>query len=140
MNSLNDYFGKNPEQDKQDIKKKQELQKNEEINKLLENIKSEQCLWDMQAWKKYKDKQEVREWIRNSCHPNNCGHVEYCIEKLLGMKVPEEVIIDAVMGNPYKQFSKRITPCFINPDLCPRYRKYGNYSDCNCSECCDSKG
>jgi hypothetical protein len=76
MNSLNDYFGKSPEQAKQDIKKNQELQKSEEINKLLENIKYEQCLWDMRAWKHYKETHEDRKWIREGCNPNNCGHVE----------------------------------------------------------------
>ncbi len=106
----------------------------------FKKIKSDYNIWDMRAWKEYKNKQEVREWVRNGCEPNNCGHVAYCIEKLLRMKVPEEVIIEAIMANPHKTFSRRIVPCFFDPTECPRYRKFGNYSDCNCSEYCGTRG
>lgn len=138
MTTLSIFFWKSTEQAKKDIEEQRRLKRNTEINELLKRIKSDYSLWDMRTWEKYKDRQEVRKWIRNGCHPNNCGHVEHCIEKLLGMKVSEEMTIEAIMANPHETFNNRIVPCCFDPMKCPRYRKFGNYSDCNCSEYCDS--
>lgn len=135
MISLYFFIGKTPEEAKKEIQEKINLEKNKEINQMLHAIKSAPDLWDMRVWRQYKDRKEVREWIKNDCVPNNCGHVQYCIRRLLNLQVPENAIIDAVMENGYRSYSNRIVPCFIDPVLCPRFREHRNYSDCNCDDC-----
>jgi len=78
----------------------------------------------MRCWYNYKDEKEVREWIKNECESKNCGHVVYCINELMkkhGFTV--EQIIELVMKNPYKEYEKRIVPCFKHPNICPRYQR-----------------
>jgi hypothetical protein len=89
----------------------------------------------MRVWRRYKDREEVGNWIKNGCEPNNCGHVQYCIGRLLNLGVPANVVIDAIMENDNKTYNNRIAPCFIDPELCPRFRERGNYSDCKCDDC-----
>jgi hypothetical protein len=135
MTTLSFFIGKTPEEAKKEIQEKINLEKNKEISNLLHTIKSAPDLWDMRVWRQYKDREEVREWIKNDCVPNNCGHVQYCIRRLLYLLVPENVVIDAVMENGNKSYNNRIAPCFIDPELCPRFRKHWNYWDCNCNDC-----
>lgn len=137
METLKFFAGKSQEKVHGDIEKKRRERISKEIKRLESGIVEERYLWDMRCWFKYKDEKEIREWIKNGCELNNCGHVVYCINELMkkhGFTI--EQIIELIMRNPYKEYAERLVPCFKYPDICPRYLEHdGNYSECECYKC-----
>jgi len=137
MTTLKFFEGKSPEQAKRGIEEEKRDRIREEINRLKNGIVQDGYLWDMRCWFKCKDENEIREWIKNGCEPNNYGHVVYCINELMnkhGFTV--EQIIELVIKNPHKEYERRIVPCFRYPDICPRYQRCdGDYSRCECEKC-----
>ena len=107
----------------------------EQINSLKSSIIKELYLWDMRCWDKYKDKEEILKWLDNGCSPNNCGHTEYCINRLLKNGISKEEIISLMMKNDNIQYKNRLVKCFDNAELCPKFMASKNFSECNCNEC-----
>lgn len=128
----------------QEVRQKQEeireKARRENIKKWKQNIISDPWLWDMRCWDKYKDRQEVEQWLANGCEPNNCGHVVYCIRKLLASGVRKSAVINFIMQNPHKRYANRLAKCFSDPEACPEFRKRKSYSTCPCSNCRGSRG
>jgi len=122
---------------KHDIKtvKPEEKNKTDKKEEMKHDILTEEYLWDMRCWDKYKDRAEVEKWIENGYVPNNCSHIVGCIEKLLSNGVGKEEIIKLIMKNPHIQYKNRLAKCFENPNLCPIYKEKQNYSDCKCERC-----
>jgi len=106
---------------------------------LRNKVISEEYLWDMRCWDKYKDPEEIKQWIRNNFQPNNAGHAVYCLRELMKkFSYTIEDIIRLVLQNYHKCYENRLVKCFQNPDSCPRLREYnGNYSACHryCKHC-----
>jgi len=113
------------------------LQKEEQ--ELRDAVISEQYLWDMQCWNRYKDPQEIRQWIRNDFQPNNAGHVVHCLRELVKkFSYTIEDIIRLVLQNHHKCYENRLVKCFQNPEACPHLQECnGNYSVCHiyCKQC-----
>lgn len=134
---LNDFVKKDGSiKTEEDFKKEKEKERLKEIEYCRQEVLNSAYLWDMRCWDKYKDKEEIKKWIENDFHPNNCGHTTYCLRKLIKkFNFSEEEIIDLVMKNLNIQYKNRLVPCFKNPDLCPRFKEAGNYSDAHCELC-----
>jgi hypothetical protein len=118
--------------------------KEEEIEAALTYIKKAYHLWDMRCWtyrnydaairflQKYGDAK-----IPHVPQGLNEGHGSFMIGKLIDYHVPLEVIAEAMMENNNITFKKRIVQCWNNNDACPFWRKYKNFSDCNCERRCE---
>lgn len=118
--------------------------KEEEIEAALTYIKKAYHLWDMRCWvyrnydaairflQKYSDAK-----IPHVPQGLNEGQGSFMIGKLIDYHVPLEVIAEAMMENNNITFKKRIVQCWNNSDACPFWRKYKNFSDCNCERRCD---
>lgn len=107
------------------------------IDYCLNQIKNEEYLWDMRTWERYKDVKEVREWVLDENRSSkNCGHTAFCVDMLIRVhKVDPETVINAIMENNKIKYKNRLVKCLDNPNLCPRFRKAGNYGDCDCESC-----
>lgn len=105
-------------------------------NEHLQSLKSTRDLWDMRAWHKFHDIEEVRAYVREPSHKNS-GHAAYCVLELKNQGIPEETIVAAIMSNWNRMFSYRLCPCLlIDPkEHCSRYKEAGNYSDTKCELC-----
>jgi hypothetical protein len=118
--------------------------KEEEIEACLNYIKKAHHLWDCRCWtyrnydaairflQKYGDTK-----IPHVPQGLNEGHGSFMIGKLIDYHVPLEVIAEAMMENNNITFKKRIVQCWNNSDACPFWRKYKNFSDCNCERRCE---
>lgn len=116
----------------------------EEIEACLKYIRKAYYLWDMRAWvyrnydaairflQKYGDAK-----IPHVPQGLNEGQGSFMIGKLIDYHVPLEVIAEAMMDNNNITFKKRIVQCWNNSDACPFWRKYKNFSDCNCERRCE---
>jgi len=92
-------------------------------------------LWDMRAWHKYKDPKEVNDYVNEPTRKNN-GHAEWCVKWLKHLGIPKAKIVQAIIDNPHISFKNRLIPCIIEARTkCPRLKKAGNYSDCDCWKC-----
>ena len=127
--------------DKETIKEKKEVGKmyfdkqNKSEEYCLNVLKTENYLWDMRCWDKYKDEKEVYEWIKKDFQPNNCGHAVWCARLLLkGHKTDIKKVVQAIMENPHKKYKNRIVKCFDNPNRCPKFKKQGHYGGI-CDRC-----
>lgn len=78
----------------------------------FEQFKKEQWIWDLRCWKKTRwehTKQDVIDWIDRNCEPNNCGHVQYLIARLLEKKwATKDEIAEAVLANKEVQYPNEI--------------------------------
>ena len=106
----------------------------------LRQVESEMWLWDMRCWDKYKDTDEMMAWLdlieKKGDALHNCGHTFFCIKRLLRKgKTTKEEIIEAMLKNSNKQYARRLVKCFGNPELCPKYKKQGNYGNGICADC-----
>jgi len=72
----------------------------------LNQIRSEEYLWDMRCWYKFKDEEEVRAWILGDNRDRkNCGHTLFCIDLLVKVhKVDVETIVKTIMENDKVKF------------------------------------
>jgi len=118
------------------------------LDDFLEYLATSSSLWDMRAWDKYKDPDEVGEWIDQEVpdHKND-GHAGYCIQKLKELSVDKEWIMIAIMSNKNQSWKQRLNPCmkvkgdkvFDDEDLpnvqCEKVRKQGHYGGGICNEC-----
>lgn len=105
-----------------------------ELKDCLKYLLQSSSLWDMRAWRKYKDRKEVGAYVRNPEHKND-GHARYCVERLKELKVPKVKIVEAIMNNPNIQYKYRLVPCFL-VDSCPELKSAkGNYSEADCNKC-----
>jgi len=101
----------------------------------IKMIEAEPSLWDMRCWDKYKDVNEIKVWIRGKNY-HNCGHAFFCIRRLLDKGLAtEEEIIEAIMKNPHKTFSRRIVKCWDTPNNCPKFMKQKHYGNGICENC-----
>lgn len=114
----------------------------------LGRVKDGLYLWDMRCWDE-RSREEAAKWVKDlkegSHDSKNCGHVAWCIRKLLRRGVDEKFILDAMMANKKIQFRSRLVKCFGGGENgfadhpCPKARKAGGYSDCHCEDCEDPK-
>ncbi len=108
--------------------------KEKELRDCLKYLLQSSYLWDMRAWRKYKDKKEVEIYVEHPGHKND-GHARYCIERLKDLGASKAKIIEAIMSNPNIQYKYRLVPCFLE-DNCPKLKAAnGNYSKVDCSKC-----
>lgn len=76
----------------------------------LDRVRSEEYLWDMRCWHRYKDRREIEAWLDDlamptGAHCKNCGHAVFCIDLLLfGHRIPRSKVIRAILDNPHKKF------------------------------------
>ena len=103
-------------------------------------IKKELYLWDMRCWDKYKDQAEMMKWLndieKGEVVLYNCGHVQFLVERMLRKKqATKEEIIEAMLKNNNKQFSKRLVKCWEDANLCPKYKAQGHYGNGICDAC-----
>ena len=105
-------------------------------NELLKDLKFARDLWDMRAWYKFHDLEEIRAYVNDPSHKNS-GHSEYCVRELKEQGIPEETIVAAILSNYSRSFSHRLCPCLlVDPkEYCLRYKEAGNYADTNCEPC-----
>ena len=116
------------------------------IHECLRALATEPYLWDMRAWNRYKDRDEIGAYIDNPDF-KNCGSCQHCIEQLKALSIDKELIIQAIMDNPHIQYKDRLVPCMLdrNPDAyddkgkpnseCPKVQKQGHYGDGICNKC-----
>ena len=115
----------------------------------LGRIKDEMYLWDMRCWDE-RSRDEATKWVKElkegSPENKNCGHVAWCIRKLLRRGVEEELIIDVMMANKKIQYRNRLVKCFngiVTEDFknhsCPKAREAEGYNKCDCGACEDPK-
>jgi hypothetical protein len=116
-----------------------------EIADCLKTLANELYLWDMRAWNKYKDIDEVGAYIDNPMHKNS-GSAHHCVERLKFYSVDKELIIQAIMSNPHIQYKDRIVPCMLVthadsfedniPTIeCEKAKKQGHYGGGICNKC-----
>jgi len=115
-------------------KKKREEEYN--IPNCLASLANEPYLWDMRAWHKYKDRDEVGAYVDNPTHKNS-GSAQFLVERLKFLSVDKELIIQAIMDNPKITWKDRIYPCMaVEENLCPLFIENGkNYGSGICNEC-----
>jgi hypothetical protein len=118
------------------------------VDDFLDYLATSLSLWDMRAWDKFKDPDEVGEWIDQEVpdHKND-GHAGYCIQKLKELSVDKEWIMRAIMSNNNQSWKQRLSPCmkgssaevFDDKNLpnvqCEKVRKQGHYGGGICNEC-----
>ena len=95
-------------------------------------------LWDMRAWDKHKDLDEVLEWIQSfrdgdGSHKND-GHAGYCIEQLISMGKTNEDIAIPIMENKNIQYKYRLVTC-MKGVRCKHWTEDEGYRDCPCERC-----
>lgn len=106
----------------------------------LNQLRTDEWIWDMRAWDNYKDRTEVEEWVKeikekDNYPSKNSGHAAWCIRQLHKMGVDSKEIVDAIMKNPHKQYAKRLARCFDQPMKCKFYAEKKSYADCPCEKC-----
>jgi hypothetical protein len=111
-------------------------------NEYLHYLRTDNSLWDMRCWNKYHDLEEVKAWVENPEDCKNTGHGHYCILQLKEAGIPNDTIVASIMANLRISYSKRLCPCWlIDPkEHCERFKKAGNYSDCQCELCHNNGG
>lgn len=143
-----DEQGKLQPQENFEEKAKEEEPKEEPRDEVKAEFTIEYCkkaiitdfyLWDMRCWDKYKDKEEVMRFLEAFVEDDfalNCGHTLSCINAAINIhRIPKEDVAEWMLSNPHTQFSKRIVPCWKNPEKCPKYAAQGNYGNKICDEC-----
>lgn len=118
-----------------EIQAERDRDKLEQIANWKKEILNEPYLWDMRCWDKYKDLKEINVWFDNNFYPNNCGYITYSIRELLENGISREEIIKLIISNPHIKYKNRLVKCFSNPEKCPKFKKSGNYSECDCGGC-----
>ena len=99
----------------------------------LSDLEKAEYLWDMRAWKQYKDQAEVETYVNEPTNKNN-GHSMWCVERLKELGVVKNKIIQAIMKNPHIQYKNRLVACMIG-ETCPKFEKFKSYSECDCEKC-----
>jgi len=105
-------------------------------NESIQSLKTLRDLWDMRAWNKFHDLEEVREYVKEPSHKNS-GHAVYCVMELKEQGISEEVIIAAIMSNYNKTYSNRLCPCLlVDPEIhCKRFIEKKSYTETDCKLC-----
>ena len=87
----------------QQHERRQELQyaRDFPVDYCLDQIRSEEWLWDMRFWRACKSPKEIDEWLDNIEHDHkNCGHTAFCIKLLLKAHgVQRKDVRDTIMAN-----------------------------------------
>lgn len=102
-------------------------------------LKGAMYLWDMRAWKKYKDKDEVIEWVQkfrdgDGSHKND-GHSGFCIKKLIKHGWSDDSIADVILENKQIQYKYRLVPCMLPGVECKHWTNSKGYGGCPCEKC-----
>jgi len=120
-----------------EIKRVVDSRYNEEY--CFNQLRTANDVWDMRAWDKYKDKDEIFEWLReiekHEGSAKNCGHVRYCIRLLMDYGKSLGDIAKALLDNPNVMYKNRKAKCFFNGKNCPEWTEEKGFSGCNCKEC-----
>ena len=122
-----------------DFFKKSAQQKDDETftkDYCMQGIRSAEYLWDMRAWHKAYDRDEVAAWVKGSKDGKNDGHVRFCIDRLKTRGVAESEIVDAILENKKIKYKNRLVPCFLVE--CEKAKKNGGYGGETCSECTET--
>ena len=115
---------------------------NFEIAYGLHFLQTDLAIWDMRAWVKDHDNQEVKNWIEQETPDHkNSGHAGYCIQQLKLRGVSVDTIAKAILSNRNYTYRNRFAPCMLGAGLqgiiggketiCPVYQHYKNFSHCD---------
>ena len=112
--------------------------KKHDVDYCLSVLMTDPYVWDMRAWTKHKDRNEVLEWVQQEVpEDKNCGHPVYCIKRLKEeFNYDIEKIVDAIMENPKYHYKKAPVKCFyqdFDKPICPYWK--GDYSETECWRC-----